>query len=63
MIRDWSFIDLGGGEQIACGKYGVSKKGRDFINGLMDRIDELMKENEELRANKHPDEKLPTRDC
>lgn len=26
MIRDWSFIELGGGEVIACGKHGVSQK-------------------------------------
>jgi len=55
MIRDWSFIDLGGGEVIACGKHGVSKKGRDFINSLLDRIDELVKENEELKRTKGSD--------
>lgn len=58
MIRNWSFLEIGGGEVIACGKYGISTAARDFINGLFDQIEKLSKENAELRANKHSEDDL-----
>jgi hypothetical protein len=41
MMRDWSFLQIDPDTIIACGHGGVSKKGREYINSLFDRIAEL----------------------
>lgn len=43
-MRDWSMITLPPDDAIVCGHHGISKKGRNFINGLFDRIIQLEEE-------------------